>query len=89
MELRREPTVNYYSINCKTLPSLLLLEAALLSACAASLPEDDPAVSQERRLGLPAGTELLAAAGDIADCRDQKGAAVRATADLLRTRFPG
>lgn len=72
----------------KTLPSLLLL--ALLTACTASLPEEESAVSaQERRLDLSAGTELLAAAGDIADCRDQKGAAARATGDLLRTRFPG
>ena len=70
----------------KALPPLLLLAASLLSACV-TLPEEESV--QERRLDLPAGTELLAAAGDIADCRDQKGAEARATGDLLRTRFPG
>ena len=71
----------------KTLSPLLLLAAALLSACV-TLPEEEPA-GQERRSDLPAGTELLAAVGDIADCRDEKGAAAQATGELLRTRLSG
>lgn len=75
----------------KPLPTLhLLLAAVLLTACAASFPDEELAASAtEGRLDFPTGTERLAAVGDIADCRDQKGAAARATGHLLRTRFPG
>ena len=89
MEILAQAARLEWALPMKTLSCLLLLSLAVLTACV-TLPEDEPAVStQAQPADLPARTVHLAAVGDIADCRTEKGAAARATGDLLRTRFPG